>query len=302
MAMTSMADRVTGGVDTHLDVHVAAALDRTGALLGTASSPASAGGCRKLLSWLRRFGDVELVGVEGAGSYGAGLTRYLRTWRSSKSSGPTARTGGAGASPTPSTRSPRRAPPSRATPLASPEARDGNVESMRVLRLAKLPARTSKTMALNQMRSIVATGPEELRAGVRDLPAAQLVERALALRPGGKLDTLNATKIALRQLARSITGLDAEISAISTLLEPLVTATAPELLACNGVGPDVAAALLIAAGDNPERLGSERSFAKLCGVAPLDASPGKQQRHRFSRAGDRQANSALWGTVMTRIV
>jgi transposase len=157
-------------------------------------------------------------------------------------------------------------------------------------------------MALNQMRSIVATGPEVLRAEMRYLPAAELVERALGLRPGGKLDPLNATKIALRQLARRIRGLDAEIAAMGTLIEPLVSATAPELLACNGVGPDVAAALLIAAGDNPERLGSERSFAKLCGVAPLDASSGKQLRHRFSRAGDRQANSALWRIVMTRIV
>ncbi|HZQ83678.1 MAG TPA: IS110 family transposase, partial [Acidimicrobiales bacterium] len=68
-----------------------------------------------------------------------------------------------------------------------------------------------------------------------------------------------------------------------------------------GVGPDVASALLVAAGDNPERLRSERTFAHLCGVAPLDASSGKHERHRLSRAGDRQANSALWRVVMTRL-
>jgi transposase len=304
MAMTSMTKRITGGVDTHLDVHVAAALDHVGGLLATASFPATARGYRQLLDWLRGFGEVELVGVEGTGSYGAGLTRHLhaegvavvevdRPNRQNRRRRGKSDTVDAVAAA-------RAAKSGDASGLA--KSRDGNVESMRVLRLAKLSARKSKTMALNQMRSIVATGPEVLRAEMRDLPAAKLVERALGLRPAGKLDPLNATKIALRQLARRITGFDTEILAISTLMEPLVTETAPELLACNGVGPDVAAALLIAAGDNPERLGSERAFANLCGVAPLDASSGKQERHRFSRAGDRQANSALWRIVMTRIV
>jgi transposase len=304
MAMTSMADRVTGGVDTHLHVHVAAALDGAGGLLGTASFPASSSGYRRLLGWLRRFGDVELVGVEGTGSYGAGLTRHLQAEgvavvevdRPNRQ----ARRRRGKSDTVDAVAAARAAQSGDATGLA--KARDGNVESMRVLRLVKLSARKSKTIALNQMRSIVATGPEELRSDMRDLPAAKLVERALGLRPGGRLDPLNATKIALRQLARRIKGLDTEIDAVSTLIEPLVAASAPELLACNGVGPDVAAALLIAAGDNPERLRSERSFAKLCGVAPLDASSGKQQRHRYSRAGDRQANSALWRIVMTRIV
>jgi transposase len=304
MAMTSMTDRITGRVDTHLDVHVAAALDHTGALVGTASFPATARGYRQLSAWLGRFGEVELVGVEGTGCYGAGLTRHLvaegiavvevdRPNRQNRRRRGKSDTVDAIAAA-------RAAQSGDATGVA--KSRDGNVESMRVLRLTKLSARKAKTMALNQMRSIVASGPEVLRAELRDLPAARLVERALGLRPGGRLDPLDATKIALRQLARRIRGLDAEIAAISTLIQPLVEATAPDLLACDGVGPDVAAALLIAAGDNPERLRSERSFAHLCGVAPLDASSGKQQRHHFSRAGDRQANSALWRIVVTRIV
>jgi transposase len=304
MAMTSLADQITGGVDTHLDVHVAAALDQLGALLGTASFPATSRGYRQLLRWLRGFGDVVLVGVEGTGSYGAGLTRHLhgqgvavvevdRPNRQNRRR--------RGKSDTVDAVAAARAAQSGAA-QGEAKTRTGNVESMRVLRLVKLSARKSKTMALNQMRSIVATGPEVLRRGMRDLPAAQLVTHAAALRPGDVLDPLTSTKLALRQLARRIQGLDAEIAEINTLIEPLVTVTAPELLACHGVGPDVAAALLIAAGDNPDRLRSERSFAHLCGVAPLDASSGKQERHRLSRAGDRQANSALWRIVMTRIV
>jgi transposase len=136
---------------------------------------------------------------------------------------------------------------------------------------------------------------------MRELSAPQLVARAAALRPAGRSDVLGANKVALRLLARRAQALDAEIAEINALLEPLVAETAPDLLTADGVGTDVASTLLVAVGDNPERLRSERTFAHLCGVAPLDASSGRQERHRLSRAGDRQANSALWRVVMTRI-
>lgn len=170
-----------------------------------------------------------------------------------------------------------------------------------MLRLVKLSARRNRTVALNQMRAIVATGPEELRAQLRDLPAGRLVAQAAALRPGSRTDVMGATKTALRLLARRALFLEAQMAEVDALLEPVVAATAPELLGVEGVGPDVACALLVAAGDNPGRLRSERTFAHLCGVAPLDASSGKQERHRLSRSGDRQANSALWRIVMTRM-
>jgi transposase len=304
MAMTSMVQRITGGVDTHLDVHVAAALDHLGALLGTMSFPATTKGYRQLFAWLASFGEVELVGVEGTGSYGAGLTRHLlakgiavvevdRPNRQNRRRRGKSDTVDAIAAA-------RAAQSGDATGQA--KTRDGNVEVMRVLRLVKLSARRSKTVAVNQMRSIVATGPEELREQFRDLPVARLIAGAAALRPAGRADVLGATKVALRQLARRAQSFDAEIAEINALLEPVVAATAPELLSLEGVGTDVASALLVAAGDNPERLRSERTFAHLCGVAPLDASSGKQERHRLSRSGDRQANSALWRIVMTRIV
>lgn len=302
--MTSLTHRITGGVDTHLDVHVAAALDELGALLGTESFAATAAGYRRLLAWLRGFGTVELVGVEGTGSYGAGLTRHLhaegiavvevdRPNRQNRRR--------RGKSDTVDAVSAARAAQSGDANGAA-KTRNGNVEMMRVLRLVKLSARRGRTVALNQMRSIVATGPEQLRARFRDLPAGALITQAAALRPADNRDVLAATKIALRQLARRAQAFQDEIDDINALLEPLVAETAPELLTREGVGTDVASALLVAAGDNPERLRSERSFAHLCGVAPLDASSGKQERHRLSRSGDRQANSALWRIVMTRIV
>jgi transposase len=303
MAMASMPDQITGGVDTHLDVHVAAALNQVGGLLGTASFPATARGYARLLAWLASFGEVVLVGVEGTGSYGAGLTRHLlakdiavvevdRPNRQNRRR--------RGKSDTVDAIAAARAALS-GDAKGQAKDRTGNVECMRVLRLTKGSARRSKTVALNQMRAIVATGPEELRAQFKDLPAAQLVAQAAALRPAGRRDVLGTTKLVLRQLARRAQAFDAEIAEINELLEPLVVDTAPELLSCDGVGTDVASALLVAAGANAQRLRSESTFAHLCGVSPLDASSGKQERHRLNRSGDRQANSALWRIVMTRL-
>ncbi len=103
-------------------------------------------------------------------------------------------------------------------------------------------------------------------------------------------------------LARRALTLEEEISEIDAILKPLVKETAPELVATLGIGSDAASALLVAAGDNPERLRNEAAFAHLCGASPLDASSGKNQRHRLNRSGDRQANSALWHIVLTRMV
>jgi transposase len=103
-------------------------------------------------------------------------------------------------------------------------------------------------------------------------------------------------------LARRAITLEEEISEIDAILKPLVIETAPRLVGALGVGTDAASALLVAAGDNPERLRDEAAFAHLCGASPIEASSGKQQRHRLNRSGDRQANSALWHIVITRMV
>ena len=95
-------------------------------------------------------------------------------------------------------------------------------------------------------------------------------------------------------LSRRAQALETEIAELDAILEPLVAQTAPALIARPGIGTECASALLVAAGDNPERLRNEATLAHLCGVAPIDASSGKNERHRLNRGGDRQANSALW--------
>ena len=145
------------------------------------------------------------------------------------------------------------------------------------------------------------TAPDELRAQLRGLSIHRLVRAAAGFRPAGRTDVTNANRVALRTLARRVLELDTEINTLDELLTPLVASTAPELIERVGVGTDTAGALLVAAGENTSRIHNERSFARLCGAAPLDASSGKQQRHRLSRSGDRQANSALWRIVITRL-
>ena len=182
------------------------------------------------------------------------------------------------------------------------KTRDGNVEAMRVLRVARSSARKARTQALNQMRSIIATGPEPIRAELRNLNVYRLLAHAAAYRPGQRLDVASLTKRTLRMLARRARALEAEVAELDTILEQLVAETAPAAVARPGIGTDCASSLLVAAGDNPQRLRNEATFAHLCGAAPLDASSGKHQRHRLNRGGDRQANSALWHIVITRMV
>jgi len=302
--MTTIARRITGGVDTHLDTHVAAALDERGALVGTQSFTTTAAGYRALLRWLEGFGTVELVGVEGTGSYGAGLTRHLlhqrvavvevdrpnrqRRRRKGKSD------------PQDAIAAARAAQGGEASGLA--KTRDGNVESMRVLRVARFSARRSRTQAINQMRSLISTAPDELRAELRGLSIYRVLSVTSAYRHTGRTDVTTLTKLSLRTLARRALSLEEEVKEIDRILKTLVAETAPQLSAIDGVGTDVASAVLVAAGDNPERLKNEATFAKVCGVAPLEASSGKQERHRLNRGGDRQANSALWHIVFTRMV
>ncbi len=301
--MTTMPDRITGGVDTHLDVHVAAALDSIGGLLGVESFPADAAGYRRLLAWLGSFGTVVLVGVEGTGSYGAGLTRHLQANavdvvevdRPNRQ----ARRRAGKSDPLDAIEAARAAQSGRAKGAA--KDRNGSVEAIRVLRVARSSARKDRARALNQLRSLVSTAPEELRAELRDQSACRLVAKAAGFRPHGRTDVSSATKLALRSLARRIGDLDAEIAELDAVLGPLVEATAPDLMTRPGLGPDTAGALLVAAGDNPHRLRNEATFAHLCGASPLDASSGKQLRHRLNRGGDRQANAALWRIVITRL-
>ena len=300
------ADRpVTGGVDTHLHVHVAAALDGIGGVLGVESFATTPAGYAKLLGWMSSFGPLAKVGVEGTGAYGAGLARYLQRHgvvvievdRANRQ----ARRQQGKSDPLDAVEAARAAQSGRARGLA--KTRDGNVEAIRVLLVARRSARSTRVKTLCQIRHLCVTGPDELRGRLEGLSAIMLPRQAAALRPraGGDI-VAYATKLSVQMLARRVVALDDEVERVDELLADLVTTTAPGLLALYGVGVEGAATLLAAAGDNPQRLRSEATWAHLCGVSPIAASSGKITRHRLNRGGDRQANSALWRIVMIRMV
>ena len=300
------ADRsVTGGVDTHLDVHVAAALDGLGGVLGVESFATSPAGYRELLEWMSSFGTVARVGVEGTGAYGAGLSRYLHRQgvevievdRANRQ----ARRQAGKSDPADAVEAARAAQSGRARGLA--KTRDGNVEAMRALLVTRRSSRSMRVKTLCQIRHLLFTGPDELRERFQGLSHIMLPREAATMRPRTGTDVVAyTTKLAVRTLARRVVALDEETTHIDELLAVLVAETAPSLLALHGVGVEGAASLLVTAGDNPGRLRSEAAWAHLCGVSPIEASSGKVVRHRLNRGGDRQANSALWRIVVVRMV
>ena len=303
--MTIVEDRpvITGGVDTHADVHVAAALDPIGGLLGVREFPATAAGYADLREWLGEFGSVALVGVEGTGSYGAGLARYMagagvRVVEVDRADRQDRHRQGK-SDPLDAVSAARAAQSGRAS--GAPKGRDGAVEAIRALMVAKRSARHERTQAINQARALILTGPDELRTRFTGHGTAALAAAIAALRPRPGDVPGYATRIALRELGRRVQFLDTQLERLDELIIPLVAARAPGLLSLHGVGPNTAALLLVAAGDHPERLRSESSWAHLCGVAPIPASSGKTSRHRLNRGGNREANSALWRIVITRL-
>jgi transposase len=306
MAMNTMTDtrrRVTGGVDTHKDCHVAAALDEVGRVLDTDAFPATPSGYRCLLRWLETFGELVAVGVEGTGSWGAGLNRFLTAnevtvievaranrqhRRRHGKSDPADAIGAA-----------RAVLAGEAS--GTPKSQTGSVEAIRLLRVARRSAVKARTQAANQLHAVIDTAPADLRDRLGSVNTEQLVAVAARFHRRHPTTPSDAAKLTLRTLARRWESLDAEIMMLDAHLDELTAEAAPTLRAINGVGPQNAAALLTAAGDNPDRLRSAASFAALCGTSPIDASSGRQQRHRLNRGGDRQANCALYYVVMSRL-
>lgn len=303
MTIVEITRPVTGGVDTHLDVHVAAAVDANGGTLGVESFPTTPAGFAQLHEWLSSFGLVARVGVEGTGAYGAGLARFLRgqgleVIEVDRPNRQLRRRAGK-SDVVDAVEAARGALSGRASGIA--KTADGNAEAIRALLIAKRSARDTRIMCLNQIRHLGFTAPDELRERLRGVPRRRLAHVAAALRPSGTDPVTNATKLALQTLGRRVLDLDTTTERLDQHLATLVRATAPGLLALEGVGTDTAAILIVAAGDNPQRLRSEAAFAHLCGVAPIEASSGKTIRHRLNRGGNRQANHALWRIVFTRM-
>lgn len=296
---------VAGGVDTHQDTHTAAVIDSAGRLLDHDTFTATGTGYRALLAWLRSWGTVLVVGVEGTGAYGAGLAEHLRgqgiemvevdrpdrkTRRSAGKSDPIDAEAAA------------RAALARVR-TGVPKVRDGKVEALRNVRVARRSAVSQRADCQRQIKTLIVTAPEHLRAQLRTLPTRKLLTSCAALRPDTEhlADPTQAAKVALRALARRHAALTEEINELDVLIEPLVAAINPALLDLNGVGPDTAGQLLVTAGENTHRLHSEAAFAMLCGAAPIPASSGKTHRHRLNRGGDRQANAALYRIVLCRL-
>lgn len=297
--------QVAGGVDTHQETHTAAAVDTAGRMLGHRQFPATGAGYRQLLAWLRGFGALLVVGVEGTGVYGAGLARYLTAegvamLEVDRPDRKTRRFAGK-SDPLDAEAAARTALARRRTGV--PKQRDGRVEALRNLRVARRSAIDQRADCQRRIKALIVTAPEALRAQLRGLPDARLLATCAGLRPDRARigDPEQAAKTALRALARRHTVLTEEIEELDALIGPLVAEINPELLARNGVGIDVAGQLLVTAGENADRLHSEPAFAMLCGVAPIPASSGKTHRHRLNRGGDRQANAALYRVVLCRM-
>jgi transposase len=292
------------GVDTHAEVHTAAVVDGNGQVLGVTNFDATNVGYRQLVDWLAGFGPVLLAGVEGTSSYGKGLASYLRSHcveiREVIRPNRQARRRNGKSDPADAIAAARAVLSGEAS--AIPKTGDGPVEAIRALRIARSSAVKARTQAANQIRDLIRTAPDDLRDVLNPLTTRQRVEACSRLRTSDKQTVASrATRTALRLLARRHLALTTEIDELTRQLEQLVTTTAPTLCSLKGVGPDVAAKLLVTAGDNYNRIRNEAAFAALCGASPLDASSGKQQRHRLNRGGDRQANNALWRIAIVRM-
>ena len=282
------------GVDTHKQWHVAVALDRLGRRLDSLTLEATTAGYRQLLVWARGLGEP-LFGIEGCGSYGAGLAAFLADRGVAVYECERPRRGerrGGKNDLVDATLVARRVVSGEG--LSLPRGH-GRREQLRLLLLERRGAIRARTAALNQLDAVIVTAPDDLRRRLARVPKTRLVAIAAALRsrPDGVTDVL-------RRIARRIQMLSTEITDIDRALRALVADLAPDLLGECGVGAVCAAQLLVSSGD-PRRMASEASFAALAGTSPLDASSGKHQRHRLNRGGDRQLNWALHIIALQRV-
>lgn len=307
MASQQRSRHIVIGVDTHKSTHHVAVVDAdTAKLLGDQEFPATAAGYRKLLVWVLTLGELVKAGIEGTGSYGAGLHRYLTaqgipTVEVSRPNRQDRRARGK-SDPIDAINAARAVVAEIAT--GTPKDRDGFVETVRMIRAARRSAVKARKAALQQIHGLLWCAPEDLREKLSQYDRAALVARCARLRVSTTVEADDASAAArrmLRRLAKRIQLLDDEIAEADDELDAILREETPNLLAVNGVGTEAAGQILTTAGENIDRLKSEASLARICGVAPIPASSGAKTRHRLHRGGDRDANSAIYMIVINRL-
>ena len=302
MAQTHQNEIILG-VDTHLEKHIGVLIDTYGKYLGFLSIETNATGYKQLLKWTQSFGNLRRAGVEGTGTYGAGLARFLadqgvevleinrpdRSMRRFRGK----------SDPTDAESAARTVLSGNACAIA--KLHSGAAEAMRIVSVARRSAVKSRTQTINQLRGLLISAPEKVRSKLWKLSPSECVECCSHLRTLGESNWLVTLATTLRLLAKRWLYLSAELKELDKTLEDLTKRAAKRMRQQFGVGPQTAATLLATAGDNPERLRNESALAALCGVNPLEASSGKTVRHRLNRRGNRSANNALWTIVMVRM-
>jgi transposase len=306
MTTDRQSRRIVIGVDTHKSTHHVAVVDAdTAKLLSDQEFPATTAGYRKLLTWVLAFGELVKAGIEGTGSYGAGLHRYLTaqgipTVEVSRPNRQDRRARGK-SDPIDAINAARAVVAETVT--GTPKDRDGFVETVRMIRAARRSAVKARRAALQQIHGLLWCAPDDLRAQLSQYDRAALVTRCARLRVSttAEADASAAARRMLRRLAKRIQLLDDEIAEANDELDAILRDNTPNLLAVNGVGTSAAGQILTTAGENIDRLKSEASLARICGVAPIPASSGATTRHRLHRGGDRDANSAIYLIVINRL-
>jgi len=303
MNSNSSQNNLIVGVDTHLEVHVAVLINLLGQVISTSEFETNLKGYEKLIKWCQSFGHLTQAGVEGTGTYGAGLSRYLlnqgiEVFEVNRPNRARRRLKGKSDS-TDAENAARAVLAGEAQ--AIPKAQNGSVEAMRFLLIARRSAVKARTQAINQIRAMLVTAPDEIRLKYLKSSQTQCIEGCINITISEESTLLKMLSVSLSLLAKRWLNLTEELKIIDKNLNKLTRCTAPSLIDQYGVGPYVAATLLVTAGDNPERLKKESSFAALCGVSPIEASSGKTVRHRLNRGGSRVANNAIWTVTLIRM-
>lgn len=292
-----MEGQIVVGVDTHKEVHVAAAVDWRGTLIDEQSFATTRQGYRQLEAWARSLGEVLRVGVECSGSYGSGPTGHLMKsgFQVLEAAFPDRAVGRKRGEDDSIGAEMAAEAAFTGARTATPKAGDGMVEALRMLQKTRKAAVAARRSALQTIRAIMISAPEELRDRLRGMTRMQLIRHLVATRPDATdfRTPTGSARVSLKGPARRCIGLDDEMGELDDMIEAVLRDVAPMLVELKCVGAQSAAQIMVAVGDNPGRLKSEASFAMLCGVAPVPVSSGMTYRHRLNRGGDRDANSAI---------